>query len=239
MAISSSRHLNRQNDRVYIKEGTKKPLNKKTIVEKNKFSRKLMVWAGVAYNLKTDLVFFRQGVTVNADLYQSAILVPVVVPLCRQHNLIFQQDSAPCYTATSVAEFLRTENIYFWTKEDWPPNSPDLNPLDYGIWGMLEQEVYRMPPKNSQDLESKIRRAWENLDLSCISPATEYTCTPPATDQNTLAYLLLHEVFATRIAREQAKHVSRHIYYQGFTRLIFLLAISLNFSYFQEKILKQ
>ena len=41
--------LNRQNDCVYIKEGTKKPLNKKTIVEKNKFSRKLMVWAGVAY----------------------------------------------------------------------------------------------------------------------------------------------------------------------------------------------
>ena len=43
--------LNCQNDRVYIKEGTKKPLNKKTIVEKNKFSRKLMVWAGVAHGL--------------------------------------------------------------------------------------------------------------------------------------------------------------------------------------------
>ena len=41
--------LNRQNDCVYIKEGTKKPLNKKTIMEKNKFSRKLMVWAGAAY----------------------------------------------------------------------------------------------------------------------------------------------------------------------------------------------
>ena len=69
--------LNRQNDRVYIKEGTKKPLSKKTIVEKNKFSRKLMVWAGVAYNLKTDLVLFRQGETVNADRYQSAILAPL------------------------------------------------------------------------------------------------------------------------------------------------------------------
>ena len=128
-----------------------------------------MVWAGVAYNLKTDLVFYRQGETVNADRYQSAILAPFVVPLCRQHNLVFQQDSAPCHTATRIAEFLRTENIDFWTKEDWPPNSPDLNPLDYGIWGMLEQEVHRKPPKNLQDLESKIQRAWENLDLSKVN----------------------------------------------------------------------
>ena len=94
-----------------------KPLNKKTIVEKNKFSRKLMVWAGVAYNLKNDLVFFRQGETVNADRYQSAILAPFVVPLCRQHNLVFQQDSAPCHTATRVAESLRTENIDFGRKK--------------------------------------------------------------------------------------------------------------------------
>ena len=46
-------------------------------------------------------------------------------------------DSAPCHTATRVAEFFRTENIEFCTKVDWPPNSPDLNPLDYGIWGVL------------------------------------------------------------------------------------------------------
>ena len=27
----------------------------------------------------------------------------------------------------------------FITKDEWPPNSPDLNPLDYHVWGaMLE-----------------------------------------------------------------------------------------------------
>jgi len=24
----------------------------------------------------------------------------------------------------------------------WPPNSPDLNPVDYEVWGMLQQRVY-------------------------------------------------------------------------------------------------
>ena len=102
----------------------------------------------------------------DADRYQSAILAPIVVPLYQQHDLVFQQDSAPYHTAKRNAEFLRSENINFWTKEDWPPNSSDLNPLDYGIWGMLQQEVYRVPPKSLQDLERKIRKAWEKMDSS-------------------------------------------------------------------------
>jgi len=25
----------------------------------------------------------------------------------------------------------------------WPPNSPDLNPVDYAVWGALQQMVYQ------------------------------------------------------------------------------------------------
>jgi len=25
----------------------------------------------------------------------------------------------------------------------WPPNSPDLNPVDYAVWGALQETVYR------------------------------------------------------------------------------------------------
>ena len=69
----------------------------------------------------------------------------------------------PLATGHQSRRFLRTENIDFCTKEDWPPNSPDINPFDYAIWGVLEQEVYRKPPKNLQDLESKfyeLERNW-------------------------------------------------------------------------------
>jgi len=24
----------------------------------------------------------------------------------------------------------------------WPPNSPDLNPTDYAIWGIMQERVY-------------------------------------------------------------------------------------------------
>uniref|UniRef100_A0A0K2V2Z9 Uncharacterized protein n=1 Tax=Lepeophtheirus salmonis TaxID=72036 RepID=A0A0K2V2Z9_LEPSM len=29
----------------------------------------------------------------------------------------------------------------FWCTETWPPSSPDLNPLDFFIWGTLETET--------------------------------------------------------------------------------------------------
>ncbi|QQP42488.1 Uncharacterized protein FKW44_017172 [Caligus rogercresseyi] len=28
----------------------------------------------------------------------------------------------------------------FWSKEIWPPSSPNCNPLDYYVWGVLERE---------------------------------------------------------------------------------------------------
>ena len=32
-----------------------------------------------------------------------------------------------------------------------PPNSPDINPVDYAIWGALRQRVYCLQPKTIQD----------------------------------------------------------------------------------------
>ncbi len=28
----------------------------------------------------------------------------------------------------------------FWSQEFWPPNSPDLNPMDYYMYGILERD---------------------------------------------------------------------------------------------------
>ena len=31
----------------------------------------------------------------------------------------------------------------FIEPDNWPPNSPDLNVLDYHVWSALQQKVYR------------------------------------------------------------------------------------------------
>jgi len=56
-------------------------------------------------------------------------------------GFIFQQDGAPAHTAHSAQNWLWADCSDFITK-DWPPNSPDLNPLDYHVWGAM-LEAYR------------------------------------------------------------------------------------------------
>jgi len=52
-----------------------------------------------------------------------------------QFGLIFQQDTAPAHTAKLTQDSLATSCSEFIDKDEWQPNSPDLNPLDYHIGG--------------------------------------------------------------------------------------------------------
>ena len=52
-------------------------------------------------------------------------------------------------------EWLQQNSPDFIQKDAWPPNSPDLNPLDYHVWGaMLEKYQAHTPkPKNKAELK--------------------------------------------------------------------------------------
>ena len=47
---------------------------------------------------------------------------------------IFQQDSAPAHRARDTVQFLAQSTPSFIPPDLWPPNSTDLNPVDYKIW---------------------------------------------------------------------------------------------------------
>jgi len=51
-----------------------------------------------------------------------------------------QQDGAPSHTANNTINYLKRENVSFNESQMWPPNSPDLNPLDDAVWGTLQQQ---------------------------------------------------------------------------------------------------
>jgi len=55
----------------------------------------------------------------------------------------FQQDTAPAHQARETVALLLAETPDFISPQDWPPNSPDLNPVDYAIWGILQERIYR------------------------------------------------------------------------------------------------
>jgi len=77
------------------------------------------------------------------------------------------QDSAPPHRAKAAQNFLRDNMFDFINSQEWTPHSPDLNPLDYFVWDILQELVYkgrREPFANLKDLQNVIRDKWHDVD---------------------------------------------------------------------------
>jgi len=87
------------------------------------------------------MIFVHPGAKVNSSYYCRFVLLPDIQARCRQHKWTYQQDGAPAHTAHNSTDYLKKEKIDF-IEPDVAPNSPDLNPVDYAVWGALQQRVY-------------------------------------------------------------------------------------------------
>ena len=72
-----------------------------------------------------------------------------------------------CARATVV--YLCQFTPEFISSDLWPPNSPDLNPVDYRAWGCLQDRVYQ---KRVLDVDELTQRLVEVLSLIHISEPT-------------------------------------------------------------------
>ena len=56
------------------------------------------------------------------------------------------QDGAPPHFPVDVRNHLNERFPHRWIGRDsefsWPPRSPDMNPLDYYVWGNMKDFVY-------------------------------------------------------------------------------------------------
>jgi len=50
----------------------------------------------------------------------------------------------------------------------WPPNSPDLNPVDYSIWSVLQERVYRSRIADTDELKTRLIDEWAQFDQSIV-----------------------------------------------------------------------
>jgi len=100
-----------------------------------------MVSVGVSKLGCTDLFFVEPGVKINVVYYCDVLLMHKLLPVVGQisgNKFVFQQDSAPAHRACETIELLRQDMPDFISPEQWPRNSPDLNPVDYKIWATMQ-----------------------------------------------------------------------------------------------------
>ena len=136
-----------------------------------------MVWAGISAVGRTPLIFVPSGVKINSITYCNLILEPVVKNLSENmfngESFIFQQDGAPAHTSNVTQTWLHKNIPQFIEKEQWPPYSPDLNPMDYSIWSILENRVCTKSHKNVEALKRKLREEWEKIPQEVLRAAIE------------------------------------------------------------------
>ena len=58
----------------------------------------------------------------------------------------------------------------FIGKDQWPPNSPDLNPLHYCAWPLMLESYKKISPKPTSLTELKValQSIWDELPLTTI-----------------------------------------------------------------------
>lgn len=119
----------------------------------------IMVWGGISLDERTDLVIIPG--TLNANGYVNTILEEHVVPAAYGvgHEFILMHDNARPHTARVTLDFLQERRIQTM---DWPPLSPDLNPIEH-VWDMLDRRVRRRPnvPQTIQQLTQALVEEWE------------------------------------------------------------------------------
>jgi inhibitor of nuclear factor kappa-B kinase subunit alpha len=158
---------NRRNDRVIVDEG-----QSATPVNKTKHPAGVMMLGIVSSDgKKCPPIFIPSGLKVNTDVY-IGLLEQHLVPWLRKNypegNYVFQQDGAPAHTSNRTQKWMAENLANFWSKEVWPPSSPDLNPLDYSVWGVLEGKACKTSHPSVDALKVSIVKAWRTLSKEYI-----------------------------------------------------------------------
>lgn len=126
-------------------------------IETKKFPDSVMMW-GCCSGRGPGRLHIVQG-TLNQQGYINILKGPLMETVREQfpnEKYIFQHDNASCHTAKSVVTFLRENDIETLS---WPPNSPDLNPLE-NIWGIMISKLRYVHFTNRQELIAACNEIW-------------------------------------------------------------------------------
>jgi len=72
----------------------------------------------------------------------------------------FSQDNAPAQRAREALQLLTCETPDFIAPALWQANSRELNPVDYQIWGKLQDHVCRSRVHDVDQLKSHLIEEW-------------------------------------------------------------------------------
>ena len=148
-------------------------------------SQQLHVYGGITAHGKTKLVYVT-GTTSHTKSYYNKkgkltgvgaqefkeVMQKQLVPQAKkifadahvsQHTWLI--DNAPTHSAKTTKQYFSSKGIQY--TKNWPPNSPDLNPIE-NVWAWMKHRVYAKHHNTLAELKAAVQAAWADLpDSTC------------------------------------------------------------------------
>ena len=120
-------------------------------------------------------------------MYINDILEAALKPWAVNHFIerigYFNRTPHPL-TKPVTQECLRNHVPKIISPEEWPASSPDLNPMDFSIWSILEAKVCTKAYRSVDSLKSSLQKEWVLIDENVLRAVTDNFYKVVITPQN-------------------------------------------------------
>lgn len=129
-------------------------------VKTQKHPQSVMVWGAFSYYGVSKLYFLEKGQTMNSNAYLNLLInnLPECFVDCNAE--VFMQDGASCHTSKVIKDWMKDYSVN--VIEDWPGNSPDLNPIE-NLWYIVKKELREQDTNSLPKLKAAIEEVWNNI----------------------------------------------------------------------------
>ncbi|QQP57627.1 Transposable element tcb2 transposase [Caligus rogercresseyi] len=83
-------------------------------------------------------------------------------------GIVASDGRSPGSHVQKVQEFCKGIMASFWPADFWPSSSPDVNPLDFAVWGFLEGKTNKTSHTSVEALKVTITKEWDNISEDFI-----------------------------------------------------------------------
>lgn len=124
-----------------------------------KHPKKIHIWGCFSSNGFGRIVLFKENL--NAEklitIYKNGLLASY--PEISEGKYILLEDNDPKHMSKLAKSYRKKKKI---ARIDFPPNSPDLNPIE-NVWSIMKKRIGKFHPSSERQLELIIRKIWNNL----------------------------------------------------------------------------